>query len=281
MYIAKILNHSVNPHGNVELVSFEVEYPHAVHKDIMTHRWARNFQSFRAFPPEKVIQKILADPFRPEVFSERVQGMGRGREIAEQRIANTFWDDHISNALLTAKSMLELGIAKEQVNFVLQDLTWIRGIITTTMPQLVNFFNLRLDLDENGSPRARPEVHRIASMMKNSYDLSTPVEVQPGDWHLPYISQEDQDNYGLKVLLALSVARCARISYLTHDGVRDPQKDIALCDKLRNDGHMSPFEHQGQAIYEPWFDALQTGSFGFGWRQYRKTIAGEAVYSGS
>jgi hypothetical protein len=78
--------------------------------------------------------------------------------------------------------------------------------------------------------------------------------------------------------LKLSVARCARISYLTHDGKRDLGKDIALYDQLLGNGHLSPFEHQGQAILEPWFDGLKCGSFGHGWRQYRKFIKGEAVY---
>src|SRR5687768_7504620 len=118
MYEAKILKHSVSQAG-VELVTFEVEYPHAVHKDIMTHRWARNFQSFRAFPPEKVIERIEADPFRPEEFNGRVKGMGRDQAVTQQALANSIWDDHIRHALKTARKMLDpnLNLAKEQVNF--------------------------------------------------------------------------------------------------------------------------------------------------------------------
>ena len=40
-----------------------------------------------------------------------------------------------------------------------------------------------------------------------------------------------------------SVGRCARVSYLTHDGVRAPAADIELALKLQSAGHMSPFEH--------------------------------------
>ena len=42
-------------------------------------------------------------------------------------------------------------------------------------------------------------------------------------------------------LRKISVARCARVSYLTHDGKRDYAKDIELHDKCRDLGHWSAF----------------------------------------
>jgi hypothetical protein len=287
VYSAEVIKHSVSPAG-IELVTFEVEYPHAVHKDVMTHRWARNFQSFRAVPTEILLPKIKDDPFRPEEFNGRVKGMGRGEAIREQELANALWDEHVERCIGTAMKMMTLNVAKEQVNFVLQDLCWIKGIITTTMPQLENFFNLRLDTDENGDPRARKEVYSIASLMQRAYYGSKPLTVSSG-WHLPFIDAEDYgevadiaaidgEDEAMEVLKRISAGRCARISYLTHHGVRDPQKDWELANKLMTDGHMSPFEHQGQPIEEPWYDRDKCGSFGYGWRQYRKFIKGEAVY---
>ena len=67
------------------------------------------------------------------------------------------------------------------------------------------------------------------------------------------------------------------MSYLTHDGKRDPEKDVALHDSLLRNGHMSPFEHQGT----PLPDSLRQytcGSFGYGWAQYRKYIPHESNY---
>jgi thymidylate synthase ThyX len=287
-YFAEVIKHSISL-ADFELVTFEVEYPHAVHKDIMTHRWARNFKSFRAVPTEILLEEIAQRPFRPEEFNGRVKGMGRGEAIREQAIANMLWDDHVAHSVSTAKKMMELKIAKEQVNFVLQDLCWIRGIITTTMPQLQNFFNLRLDVDENGDPRARKEVYKIASMMYGAYMDSTPGILANGEWHLPLVNDAEimgpnaadegaTVNVDWDYWKKVSVGRCARVSYLTHDGVRDPEKDIALHDRLMGDGHMSPFEHQGKPIPEPWYDQTRTGCFGFGWQQYRKFIPGEAVY---
>lgn len=294
MYEAKIIKHSVSSRG-VELVSFEVNYPHAVHKDIMTHRWARNFQSFRAVPPEILLDKLDAGRFFiPEKFGSRVKGMGQGIAVNfEQMDAREIWLRHVSDTTAKARKFLDLGMAKAQINFLLQDLCFIRGIITTTMPQLDNFFGLRLAVDKEGEPMARPEVHKIASMMQEAFILSSPQQVGQGAWHLPLVTDEeiaeDYPGYDPKDLdnwvrhweywRKVSVGRCARTSYLTHDGVRDPSKDVDLHDGLLYNGHMSPFEHQGGPIWRQENMTKNTGSFGYGWVQYRKLIPGESNYN--
>lgn len=283
MYEAKILQHSTT-NQDVELVTFEVNWPHPIHKDGMTHRWARNFQSFRAVPPEVLIAKIEAgEYFRPEQFSGRIKGMGVGeaKREAEQKVANEIWDDHVRDCVRRAKMFLEMDIAKEQINFLLQDLCFIRGIITTTLPQLTNFFGLRTSLKEDGTPFARAEVYKIASMMKEVYERSTPWVLNEGEWHLPLVNPKEMGNawsIDWKFWRKVSVGRCARVSYLTHDGVRDPAADVALHDSLLTNGHMSPFEHQGTPSPTGDMAINLAGSFGHGWVQYRKLIPGESNY---
>lgn len=297
MYYANILKHSISALG-VELVTFEVEYPHAIHKDIMTHRWARNFQSFRAVPTEILLAKIRnGEVFRPERLSKRVKGMGRGESVTEHELlrANAIWDDHIKACVHFAELYSMMDIAKEQVNFLLQDLCFIKGIITTTMDQLENFFALRLAKDDKGDPLARLEVYKIASMMHDAFSESKPQTVGLGAWHLPLVTDDEitrsYDNleydepwqFVWEYWRKVSVGRCARVSYLTHDGVRDPDKDIALHDQLLANGHMSPFEHQGTPIGSADPNSKpdmtrDTGSFGWGWVQYRKLIPGENNY---
>src|SRR4051794_40174768 len=100
MYEARILKHSISD-KDVELVTFEVNYPHSVHKDVMTHRWARNFQSFRAVPPEILLKRIRrGEFFTPENLSARVKGMGRGDALAEHHrdVALGIWEDHVREA---------------------------------------------------------------------------------------------------------------------------------------------------------------------------------------
>lgn len=63
-------------------------------------------------------------------------------------------------------------------------------------------------------------------------------------------------------LRLVSVARCARVSYLTHDGVRDVQADLKLAETLRTNGHFSPWEHVAHSCDGRW------GNFK-GWKQLR------------
>lgn len=305
MYIANVLLDSVSPDG-VRLTTFEVEYPHAIHKDIMTHRMlSRNFQSFRAFPPEKVIANIVSDPFIPEAFDYRVKGMGQGDALDSLRAmeADAHWRNHIEWSLQSAEKMMELDIAKAQVNFVLQDLTWIRGIITAT--EWENFFALRLDLNDEGKPKARPEVFKIASMMKEAMDNSTPELIEYGQWHIPligdgYIDAIQNDTWDK--WKKIGTGRIARVSYLTHLGKNDPDADINLHDGLRVDMHMSPFEHVARPFAPDEWDDIERaesvlvhyGNFATkqqiidqlefrgnfrGWHQYRKDIPYEENYA--
>ena len=76
----------------------------------------------------------------------------------------------------------------------------------------------------------------------------------------------------LKVYLLprLSTARCARVSYLTHDGqVPDIDKDLDLYNRLVGAAplHASPAEHQAY----PAKYAEPSGNF-TGWIQHRKLI---------
>jgi hypothetical protein len=78
------------------------------------------------------------------------------------------------------------------------------------------------------------------------------------------------EEYSEKFAPLISAGRCARVSYLTHEGVRDVEADIALAERLLASGHMSPFEHQ--AIAAPY--DMHSGNF-IGWIQHRKTLVGE------
>ena len=67
----------------------------------------------------------------------------------------------------------------------------------------------------------------------------------------------------------ISVARCARVSYLTHEGKRDQEKDLELFQRLADGsgfGHYSPFEHVATPTASP---EERSGPFR-GWRQFRK-----------
>ena len=97
--------------------------------------------------------------------------------------------------------------------------------------------------------------------------------VELGRWHLPLI-QDDERSLPDEELCKLSVARCARVSYLTHDGKRDHERDLDLYERLLGggaNGHWSPFEH----VATPAADPQQHSANFVGWEQYRKRFPQE------
>jgi hypothetical protein len=73
----------------------------------------------------------------------------------------------------------------------------------------------------------------------------------------------------LNTQIKCSVARCARVSYVNHDGTSpDVEKDMELYERLVGSEpmHASPIEHQACPNQGMW-----SGNF-FGWEQFRKVI---------
>lgn len=190
------------------------------------------------------------------------------------------------------------AVHKSIPNRLLEPWMWTTVICTAT--EWENFFYLRQDEsifphynresklppkpEEYFSPKfpAEPHMQIIACMMKEIYRASTPVLRQPGNWHLPLVDGYDIDELfkepSLKELdlPKISTGRCARVSYLTHEGTRAPIKDIELHDSLLENFHMSPFEHAARVpSYEDWQSNEDIEGNFRGWFQYRKMIPNE------
>jgi hypothetical protein len=115
--------------------------------------------------------------------------------------------------------------------------------------------------------------------MESVHKASTPRNLEHGEWHLPYVLTEERMNgYPPYILSKVSAARCARVSYLNHDGKRDLDKDLELYEKLLSGFHMSPYEHPAQ--YKTGVEVPRNGhmsNFGYPWVQLRKMIPWEGV----
>jgi len=100
--------------------------------------------------------------------------------------------------------------------------------VVITATEWSNFFDLRCH------PAADPTMRYLANAIQEAISVSTPKHVLLNGWHKPY---------GGMVLH--SAARCARVSYLNHDGTEpDTDKDDKLAAMLMESKHWSPFEHQ-------------------------------------
>lgn len=167
---------------------------------------------------------------------------------------------------------------KQHANRPLEWFGWIDVLVTSTYWD--NFYNLRI------SEYAQPEFDELAREMQTQMSASTPKLLLPGQWHLPYITDDDRKEWGLAWLKKLSTARCARLSYKPFDGSDGISDEIARYEKLvvSQPVHASPAEHQATPdVFRPepftggeWDQPNLHGNFR-GWIQHRKLINNEAT----
>lgn len=263
---AKILVDSINPNGD-RLTTFELTYPRFIHAELLTHRmFSRNSASSRAIPVEKMISNINMDPVIPSHWGKNQKGMQADEEVsfADQAHADATWLTARDNAVKSAKQLMEIGIHKQIANRLVEPFMWITVIVSMT--SFKHFRLLRVH------PAAEPHFQKIAGMAAELYDSSTPNLLAVGEWHLPLFGFPGDEEVALEDRKKISAARCARVSYLTHDGQRDLSADFDLHDRLSSSGHWSPFEHCAKAMP----DSLWYGNFK-GWLQYRKEFQNEFV----
>lgn len=267
---AKIIAHSRSP-GSPDLITMQVRFPWWLLPEMNTHRvFSRNYGSTRAIPISKLIDEAVNDPALPIKWTSHRPGMQGGDDLSTEQIewAEDAYLEARDHAVKGAQAMLDLGIAKQNANRLLMPFIHVEGIVTAT--EWDNFFALRCHHD------ADPTMRALAEAMRDAIALSKPIENR---WHLPYLTQKEKWEAGVfegvpydaeaqfSHLALISAARCARVSYLLHDGsAPDIEKDLALAKKLLESKHMSPSEHQAVAAPGHWSRNFN------GWRQHRKML---------
>lgn len=215
----------------------------------------------------------------PIHWGKNQPGMQANEQLAlgNQYLAEVLWREAAQKAASVAERMMELGLHKQVTNRILEPFQHISVVLTAT--DFDNWFELR------AHPDAQPEIHQLALIMQNWMTSSQPQQLDVGEWHLPYVTQDERNDQFFKnnpeLLRQVSAARCCRVSYLKHDGsAASISDDLALCEKLvgAKPLHASPFEHQATPdIVEPcefggkWGFPEMHGNF-TGWIQYRKQI---------
>lgn len=275
MITAKVIEDSISAAG-VRLVTMQLCYPRFIHSELMTHRvFSRNASSSRAIPVQKMLDMVRSEPAMPIHWGKNQPGMQANEQLSGRYLAQAkdLWCEAALAAANIASQMNDLGLHKQVANRILEAFQHISVIVTAT--EWHNFFELR------AHPDAQPEIHELAIRMREAMEQSTPKLLKQGEWHLPYISEEERSMYFEKVLCQMSAARCARVSYLTHDGQKPDQvKDILLYERLIESKpmHASPVEHQAtpdhwvsDGSFEGWTTPELHGNF-VGWKQFRKSL---------
>ena len=298
---AKIIADSISEEG-IRITSMQLRYPRFIHAELMTHRvFSRNASSSRAIPVERLIEDIINDTAMPIHWGKNQKGMQANEECFEPIIlfdenkynpsGKDAWNIARDHAIRIAQGFVKAGYHKQIVNRLLEPFSHINVLVTST--EWNNFCELRRHKD------AQPEIHELADRMWEAMEASKPTLLKAGDWHLPYITDEEKHeafgrsyfDYGAaEKLRQCSVARCARVSYLTFEG-KPPniENDMKLFAQLvgARPLHASPAEHQAtpdrkmrysasdeegwQNTGIKWFEPHLHGNF-TGWIQNRKLL---------
>ena len=279
---AKVIAHSVSAHGGPSILTLEIHIWRPLLAELNTHRALSNLSgsaaSSRAVPAMKRIQQVQADPYTPRHWPQNQAGMiGKAADGTHSTLhCRQIWREAAELAAYHAEKLVVTGTHKANINRILEPFHTVPVVLTGTEDGWENFFALRTERQEDGTPVPDPEFCDLADEMLHVVQLSKPVQLYHGFWHTPYVSRAEYGVYGFNTALRWSAARCARVSYENHDGVRDGVKDSQLHDRLLASGHMSPMEHQARPVdaHDSQWHGLN-GNLHRDWVQYRKTLKGE------
>lgn len=271
----KIIADSKNPYNGIRLTTFQLRYWRSIHAELLTHRvFSRNASSSRAIPISTFLKQVWNDPAGPIHWGANQPGMKARKELTgfKKWFAQFMW--RFSGKVVCSFVWLVNKVSKphkQTFNRLLEPWQYISVIVTAT--EWDNWFELR------DHPDAQPEIRELARMMKEEMDASKPKEQV---YHLPYITDKDYfDKYtemprSIEQLMQISAARCARVSYLTHDGkIPTIENDLKLFHQLVGSVplHASPTEHPAMAVEESGFIKNFRG-----WKQFRVDVE-KLIYS--
>ncbi len=277
MIKAEIVADSMAPNG-CRLTTYILTYPRFIHSEFMTHRmFSRNASSSRAIPVKKQIQMVIDNPAIPIAFTKNKAGMQGGEALAGEAhdMAEWCWLKAREAAVGFATQLASLDVHKQYANRILEPFAHITVICSAT--EYDNFFALRCH------SAAQPEIQELAKFMYVARQVSLPVAMEEGELHLPFVSDEEKQQCGEGLisnndLVQMSVARCARVSYLNHEGEKSSlEEDRTLYQRLVGSApiHASPAEHQASAMTKG-DESTFSGNFK-GWTQYRKQLENENI----
>lgn len=228
--------------GGSRLTTMELEFPRFILAEFNTHRvFSRNSASSRAIPVAKILERVVKDPYIPIKWGSNRPGMQAGDVLPDQSSSwcEENWLTARDQAVFYVQRLLDEGLHKQWANRLLEPFMWHKVIVTSS--EWENFF------DQRCSPLAQPEMEELARQMRDALYNSEPQELAEYQWHLPYVTGYDETEIPVLDQPAVSAARCARVSYLNHDGKRDLSADTGLYDKLLAGQHASPLEHPAKA----------------------------------
>lgn len=294
---AKVIADSISPEGN-RMTTMEIEYPRFILAELNTHRMlSKNSASSRAIPVKTMHEHIRNNTAAPVFWGKNQPGMKAKEELqgSDKSMAEYIWAKARDSAIEFSRDLDDLGSHKQITNRITEPWMLMKTVISGT--EWKNFFYLR------DHPDAQPEIAELARKMHKAYDESDPCEMQPGEWHLPYIAiaryvhtgelhyfDENFDRISLTNARIISASCCAQVSYRKNDDSLEKAHKIfhQLIESVP--AHASPVEHQATPMDYNWPREWQPGTTHIdrngdlwsgnlrGWIQFRKLIPNEAQW---
>jgi hypothetical protein len=263
----QVIRDSITKDGD-RIFTIHAHYPRIIHAEVKTHRvLSTNSSSSRAVPVLNFIETIEDNPFIPSFLGTNKPGMVAGEDLSEEdkKKAIKIWKSACKSALRYAKQLQELQVHKQIANRLTEPFQYMNTVITAT--EFENFLWLR------DHPEAEPHFHELASLIKIALQDSTPQVLNVGEWHLPFIDTNRDENgilhYGLveeieenpkgtftpkfteidlQTAQRISASCVAQISYRKCDRSIEKANDIFKRLIESDPMHSSPVEHQATPI---------------------------------
>lgn len=267
MYQAKLSSAKVFPimgsqcaNTGTRITTLVLEYPRAIHAQLLTHRvFSKNSSSSRAVPIKSAIKQIEDNPAK-FIWTENQSGM-QGSIITDSAKLNKITDIVTQLFKVTRIAVSQLGfpekdgglnVHKQNAARFLEPFQNIRVCLTST--EWENWDWLRLD------GAAQGEIEELARLMYQARQEMTHNVIGEGEYHLPFIDRrilstgvyyhhpETGVELSLQDAIELSMSICAQTSYRKED--YSEEKTGTVIDRLFNGKkvHASPSEHQATPI---------------------------------
>jgi hypothetical protein len=201
----------------------------------------------------------------PIFWGKNMPGMQAEEELSPSMKlqAQLVWNMARKDAIKSAKYLMDLGAHKQIVNRILEPFQLVKVVLTGT-----DWENFLVQRDHTA---AQPEIQMLANRIRNALEMSTPMPVGNGEWHVPYVDRYRKNDFSelqylidgnvvdLDTALMTSVACCAQVSYRKLK--TDLETTTRIYHKLADASpkHMSPFEHQATPMPRYLYDKIQNG----------------------
>ena len=145
-------------------ITIEAYYPRIIHSEVLRHRAiSHSVASSRAIPTKKYIENYVN--FIPVSLRQNEKGMSPSKYIENKKDIEIIYQDYfeaMKSVINYSNKWYELGLAKEQVNRVLEPFSYIRDLMTFSFSDIEDVFALRCHQD------AQEEIRDLFVMIRNS-----------------------------------------------------------------------------------------------------------------